>query len=207
MLHFDTSAIEAMEKIYRLNLINSVTGYKSAHLIGTQSETGVYNLAVFSSVIHLGSNPPLIGFILRPTTVPRHTYQNLKANKAFTLNAISANQIADAHHTSAKYPATISEFEQTNLVPENKLDFNAPFVKGAPIQMACQYENEYPIKENDTLLIVGSIQHLFVTDQMVGNDGWATLEKGDIVSINGLDGYALPQLIERFAYARPKKQT
>jgi len=205
MLHFDAPAIEAMNKIYRLNLINSVTGYKSAHLIGTQSENGVQNLAVFSSVVHLGSNPPLLGFILRPTTVPRHTYQNLKANKTFTLNAISASQIADAHHTSAKYPATTSEFDQTNLVPENKLNFNAPFVKGAPIQMACHYQNEYLIKENDTLLIVGSIQHLFISDRMVGDDGWATLEKEDIVTISGLDGYALPQLIERFEYARPKK--
>jgi len=207
MLHFDTSAIQGMEKIYRLNLINSVTGYKSAHLIGTQSATGSTNLAVFSSVIHLGSNPPFIGFILRPTTVPRHTYQNLKTTKCFTLNAITADQIEDAHHTSAKYPENISEFDQTQFVVENKHDFKAPFVKNAPIQMACRYENEYYIKENDTLLIVGSVQHLFLSDRLLGEDGWVTLEKEDIVTINGLDGYALPKLLDRFAYARPKKQT
>lgn len=205
MLHFDASSIGAMEKIFRLNLINSVTGYKPAQLIGTKSDTGKYNLAIFSSVIHLGSNPPLIGFILRPTKVPRHTYQNLKNNKIFTLNAITSAEISEAHHTSAKYPNNVSEFDQTQLDPEIKLNIQAPFVKGAPIQIACQYENEYHVKENNTILIVGSIQHLFVVDKLVGLDGQISLEKGNVVAINGLDGYALPKLLERFEYARPKK--
>ena len=78
MLEINAATIAEMDKIYRLNLINSITGYKSAQLIGTQNNAGATNLAVFSSVIHLGSNPPLIGFILRPTTVPRHTFANLK---------------------------------------------------------------------------------------------------------------------------------
>ncbi|PTL98815.1 MAG: flavin oxidoreductase, partial [Candidatus Arcticimaribacter sp.] len=67
MKHFSKEAIGAMPSIYRLNMINSCTGYKSANLIGTQSKEGNTNLAVFNSVVHLGSNPPLIGFILRPT--------------------------------------------------------------------------------------------------------------------------------------------
>ena len=72
MQHFQKEDLEGFSKIYRLNLINSVTGYKSAHLVGTVSAEGTKNLAVFSSVVHLGSDPALIGFILRPTTVPRH---------------------------------------------------------------------------------------------------------------------------------------
>ena len=79
MHYFNSNDLDGLSKIYRLNLINSITGYKSANLIGTQSLNGKTNLAIFSSVIHLGSNPALIGFVLRPTTVPRHTYSNLKA--------------------------------------------------------------------------------------------------------------------------------
>jgi flavin reductase (DIM6/NTAB) family NADH-FMN oxidoreductase RutF len=59
--------------VERLNLINSCTGYKSANLIATKSEDGAVNVAIFSSITHLGSNPALIGFIVRPTTVPRNT--------------------------------------------------------------------------------------------------------------------------------------
>jgi flavin reductase (DIM6/NTAB) family NADH-FMN oxidoreductase RutF len=205
MHHFELKELEGLSKIYRLNLINSVTGYKSAHLIGSISPSGDENLAVFSSIIHLGSNPALIGFILRPKTVPRNSHANMKSTGVFTLNAISSNQIEDAHHTSAKYPDNISEFDQTNLEPEIKQGWKAPYVKGAQIQIGCSYVNEYLIKENDTVLVVGKIEHLFIEEQLLGKDGWIQLDKGDIVSINGLDGYAIPTLIKRFEYARPKK--
>ena len=123
MQHFSLEDIDKMSNLYRLNLINSVTGYKSAHLIGTISPEGNENLAVFSSVVHLGSNPALIGIILRPTSVPRHTHSNMKSTGIFTLNAIHKSQIKDAHHTSAKYPDTISEFDKTKLKVEKREGF------------------------------------------------------------------------------------
>jgi len=204
MRHFELKKLESLSKVYRLNLINSVTGYKSANLIGTVSSSGNQNLAIFSSIIHLGSNPALVGFILRPKTVPRHSHLNMKSTGIFTLNAISKSQIKDAHHTSAKYPESVSEFDQTDLEPEIKQGFKAPFVKGSKIQIGCNYVNEYLIKENDTILVVGKIEHLFIEDQLLGEDGWVQLDKGNIVTINGLDGYAIPNLIKRFEYAKPK---
>ena len=81
MKKFTKDELFYMSKVPRLNLVNCVTGYKSANLIGTVSTEGVLNVAVFSSVTHLGSEPPLLGFILRPTTVPRDTYKNIKALK------------------------------------------------------------------------------------------------------------------------------
>lgn len=205
MRQFLEKDLEGLDKIYRLNLINSCTGYKSANLIGTRSAKGQNNLAVFNSVMHLGSQPALIGFILRPLTVPRHTYSNLKATGYFSINHISQNQIEEAHHTSAKYPKEVSEFDQTELDVENKLSQEIPFVKDAPVQLACQYINEYLIEENDTILIVGKILALYVQENMLGEDGWIRLDQGNVVSINGLDGYALPKLLDRFPYARPKK--
>jgi len=205
MHHFGLKKLQGLSKIFRLNLINSVTGYKSAHLIGSISPSGNQNLAIFSSIVHLGSNPALIGFILRPKTVPRHSHLNMKSTGIFTLNAISKSQIKDAHHTSAKYPDSVSEFDQTDLEPEIKQGWKAPYVRGAKIQIGCSYVNEYLIKENDTVLVVGKIEHLYIEDQLLGEDGWVQLDKGDIVSINGLDGYAIPNLIRRFEYARPKE--
>ncbi len=204
MHYFDSKDLEGLSKIYRLNLINSITGYKSANLIGTQSLNGITNLAIFSSVIHLGSKPALIGFILRPTTVPRHTYSNLKATGDFTLNTVTKDFISDAHHTSAKYPEEISEFDLTNFSIEYKNKMNAPYVKESPIQIGCNYENEYQIKENNTLLIIGSIKELHISKSLLMDDGWVQLENENIITINGLDGYAVPKLLDRFPYARPK---
>ena len=64
LVRIDRPQIEQMKKITRLNLINSCTGYKSANLIGTISNSGKSNVAVFSTVTHLGSDPALIGFII-----------------------------------------------------------------------------------------------------------------------------------------------
>jgi len=129
----------------------------------------------------------------------------MKETGVFTINHISRDQIEDAHHTSAKYPENVSEFDQTNLKEEYKADCFAPFVKDAPVQIACRYVNDYLIKENDTLLVVGAVEHLFVKDEMLLEDGYVQLDKGEVVTVNGIDGYALPQLLARFPYARPKE--
>jgi flavin reductase (DIM6/NTAB) family NADH-FMN oxidoreductase RutF len=176
-------------------------------LIATLSDNGNSNVAVFSSITHLGSNPGLLGFIVRPTTVPRDTYLNIKSKGFFTVNHITLDMISDAHHTSANYEVGISEFDKTNLTKEYKNDLEIPFVKGSPIQLYCKYLNEYYIKENDTIHIIASIEHIFYNENMEHKDGWLQLDKGNVVAINGLDGYCLPKLAERFEYARPNVAT
>lgn len=206
MRYFSKTSIDQMSKVFRLNLINSCTGFKSANLIGTKSTEGISNVAVFSSVTHLGSNPPLLGFVLRPTTVPRNTYENIKNTGAFTVNHINSSQIKDAHHSSAKYDDGISEFDKTNLEEEYIKDFFAPFVRDSKIKLACKFANEYHIKENDTLLLVASIEAVYVADELAQEDGWLNLDKANTVAINGLDGYAKPALLDRFKYARPDQE-
>ncbi len=202
MKHISRDTISQMEKIERLNLINSCTGYKSANLLGTRSLDGKTNVAIFSSVTHLGSNPAMIGFIMRPTTVPRDTYKNIKETGYFTINHITADMISDAHHTSANYELGTSEFDKTNLEEEYKHNIDAPFVKGSPIQLYCKYLNEYHIKENDTIHVIASIEDLFFEEELEHKDGWLQLDKGNVVAINGLDGYCIPKLIDRYQYAR-----
>ena len=207
MKHISRDDISQMEKIERLNLINSCTGYKSANLLATKSVDGNSNVAIFSSVTHLGSNPAMIGFIMRPTTVPRDTYKNIKETGFFTVNHITANMIEDAHHTSANYELGISEFDKTNLEEEYKNDIKIPFVKGSPVQLYCKYVNEYYIKENDTIHVIASIENLFFEEELEHKDGWLQIDKGNVVALNGLDGYCLPKLLDRFQYARQDIRT
>ncbi|WP_121667122.1 flavin reductase family protein [Mesonia aquimarina] len=206
MNYLNKEKIEDLEKLYRVNLVNSLSGYKSANLIATKSKDEITNVAIFSSVIHLGSNPPLLGFILRPTSVDRNTYDNLVSTQQFTVNHIHKDIIKDAHHTSAKYDGKISEFNKTDLTEEYKKSFYPPFVKEAKIQIGCKMVNYYFIKENNCRLIIGEIEHLFYEDNIQQNDGWLDLEKAQSVAINGLDAYAETQLLDRFAYARPNEE-
>ncbi|MFT6737257.1 MAG: flavin reductase (DIM6/NTAB) family NADH-FMN oxidoreductase RutF, partial [Kangiellaceae bacterium] len=70
---FNERAILDLPQRTRANFINSLSGFKSANLIGTQSIEGVNNLSMVSSVFHVGANPPLIGMLIRPHTVKRDT--------------------------------------------------------------------------------------------------------------------------------------
>ena len=206
MIHLKRQDFEELDHIFRINLINSCSGFKSANLIGTKSNLGIPNVAVFSSVTHLGSNPPLLGVIFRPVTdVPRNTYENIKETGQFTINHIDASIINDAHHTSAKYNKDVSEFDITGLEEEYKNGWHAPFVKNAPIQMALTYCEEYKIKANGTIQLIGEIKDLFIKSDLLEKDGFINLSKANIVAINGLDGYAVPTLKERMTYQRPKK--
>ncbi|CAI8265067.1 MAG: Uncharacterised protein [Polaribacter sp. SA4-10] len=197
--------IDNLEKIFKINLINSCSGFKSANLLGSISKEGVSNVAVFSSVIHLGSNPPTLGFILRPTTVPRDTYKNIKESGIFTINHIFKEIIEEAHHTSAKYPENVSEFDVTNLEEEFKGDFKAPFVMGSPVQMSMKFIEEIPVPSNNVMLIVAQIEELYIQDALLQKDGLINLSIGKVAAINGLDTYAIPTFKKQLSYQRPKK--
>ena len=205
MAFFNFDDIQNLEKIFKINLINSCSGFKSANLLGSISEEGISNVAVFSSVTHLGSKPPTLGFILRPTTVPRDTYKNIKDLGVFTINHIHQDIIEDAHHTSAKYPKEVSEFDMTGLEEEFKGNFKAPFVKGAPVQMSMKFIEEVYVPSNDVMLIVSQIQELYIDDALLQEDGLINLSKGSIAAINGLDTYAIPEFNKQLSYQRPKK--
>ena len=207
MKEVTTADLSEMEKVKRLNLVNSCTGYKSANLIATQSLEGINNVAIFSSITHLGSNPAMLGFIMRPTIVVRDTYKNIKETGYFTVNHVTADIIGDAHHTSANYNPEESEFDKTKLNIEFKDSITTPFVKDCPVQLYCKYINEYHIKENGTVHIIASIEKIFYNENLEHQDGWLQLDKADVISLNGLDGYCLPKLLNRFEYARKNVQT
>jgi len=204
MAYITNEELETFDHLYRINLINSCSGYKSANLLGTKSSDGIENVAVFSSVTHIGSNPPMLGFFCRPTTVTRNTYDNIKNTGFYTINHIHEAILEDAHHTSAKYDSSISEFDKTQLISEYKEEFHAPYVKDAPLQLAMEFVEEYHIKANDTILVIGKIIGLHVNDSFIQDDGFINLAKANVAAINGLDGYAVPQTNTRFEYQRPK---
>lgn len=201
--YFSQKNVQDLERFTKANLINSISGFKSANLIGTKNKNGDTNLAVFNSVCHLGSAPTMIHFTLRPHTVARHTYENILENSYFTINAVTKDTIEQAHQTSAKYNAETSEFEATGLVEEYHNDFFAPYVRLSPIQLGCKYINTYEIKENGCLLVVAAIEDIYINEELIADDGFVNLDEGGIASIVGLDGYYKPEKLARFPFARP----
>jgi flavin reductase (DIM6/NTAB) family NADH-FMN oxidoreductase RutF len=188
---------------YRANLINKVSGFKSANLIGTQSKNGQTNLAIFNSVMHIGANPPYLGFILRPTTVQRHTYENIKETGVYTINQVTTKIHQQAHQTSAKYERAISEFEAVGLTEFYQDDFHAPFVAESHIKIGLSFQEEQLIQCNDTRLVIGKIEHLILPEAAILEDGDVALEQIDTATVAGLYNYYKPEHIGKYGYIKP----
>ena len=201
--HFDQEAILSADSFYRRNLINCLSGYKSLNLIGTQNKKGETNLAPFSQVFHIGASPPLVGILFRPHTVKRDTLENILETGFFTLNQVTSEFYQEAHWTSANWEG--SEFEKTNLTPEYLLDFPAPFVKNSPLKLACELVETQTLKVNQTVLLIGSISHIFVDDKGLRVDGSLDLNALETVTVSGLDEYHVGQKLGRLSYAKPNK--
>ena len=204
-MHITRQQIDEFPHLYKINLMNSISGYKPANLIATKSTDNITNVAVFSSVVHYGSSPAILGFVLRPTTVVRNTYNNIKETGYYTINAINEAIIEEAHHTSAKYPSEISEFDKTTLSEEFKNNFHAPFVAESPLQIGMKFLEEHHIKANGTILVLGEVTDLYFKDSMLSEDGLLNLSTEKVAAINGLDTYMVAENYKRLSYQRPKE--
>ncbi len=155
MQQFTPAEWQTWERFYRANFINSLTGFKSASLIGTINAQGVPNLGMFSSMVHIGSDPALIGYINRPVAAAPHTLANIKANGFYTVNHIHPAFLAQAHQTSAKYPDEVNEFTEVGLTEEYIEGVQVPFVKESAIKYLLSLKEIIPIQLNDTFLVIG----------------------------------------------------
>ncbi|MEM8969132.1 MAG: flavin reductase [Bacteroidota bacterium] len=198
---FSRLDIDGLEKRFRTNLINSLTGFKSVSLIATASLEGTTNLSIFSQIIHVGANPPLVGVLFRPHTVPRHTLENILATQHFTINHIRDSFVVKAHHTSARWDQ--SEFEACELTPEYDKEVSAPFVAEASVKIGLSYVEHYTLKCNETVFLIGEIQKVLLPDDALGSDGFIDLVKAGTMTCSGLDAYHEVQQPTRFTYAKP----
>jgi len=180
-----------------------LSGFKSANLIGTISKEGKTDPAIFSSVIHVGANPPAIGFLMRLVSVERHTYSNIKETACFTVNHINKTIFKQAHQTSARYEKDISEFDTFRLTPEYSGSIKAPYVKESKFKIGCRFVEEHHMKINDTIFIVGEILEAIIPDDVIISDGYVDIEKTGTIAISVLDSYHETKRVARLSYAKP----
>ncbi|MBP9185845.1 MAG: flavin reductase [Bacteroidia bacterium] len=200
MITITQKVILEMEKHARTNLINSLPGIRGANLIGTCNDIGETNLAIFNSVMHIGANPPYMGFIMRPVSVPRGTYQNIKQTEFFTINQVNQTIYKQAHQTSARY--NISEFEATGLTPEYSKAIKAPYVKESKLKIGLRFVEEQLIKVNGTILIIGEVLEIITEEQYINQSNILQLEALDAIGVNGLETYYKLQKLAELPYAK-----
>jgi flavin reductase (DIM6/NTAB) family NADH-FMN oxidoreductase RutF len=203
MKHFTKKNILEMDKVKRLNIVNSITGIKPGNLIGTISNDHFPNLAIFSSIVHLGSNPALLGFILRPQhKVRRDTYNNILGNGSYTVNHLPNHLTKNGHYTSVKFDKNQSEFEYCNFKKYYIDGFKAPFVKESNLSIGMKFLESIPIKANNTVMVVGCVEHVLVNEDAISDEGYIDLEILKSSGISGLNSYYKLTKIDSYPYAR-----
>jgi len=195
-----------MEKQERVHFVNSIAGFKSVCLIGTQNNLNQTNLAIVSSLIHIGSNPPLLGIIFRPGVVERHSMENILSTKFFTVNHINESIYRQAHQTSARFERAISEFDATGLTVEYKSDFLAPFVAESDLQIAVEFKEEVALTINNTVLVIGEVKSVYFPSDCLEEDGFLNIEKAASLTCSGLDSYHKTIQLDRLSYAKPDRE-
>jgi len=202
---FSARAIEQLPERYRANFINSLSGFKSANLVGTRSINGVNNLALISSVFHVGANPPLVGMIMRPHTVVRDTLSNIKETGVYTINHVHSAIVEKAHQCSARYAANVDEFKAVGLHADISSTINAPFVAESRIKIGLELAQINVIELNQTELVIGRIVEVSVGASFLLDDGYVDIEKADSVAVSCLDSYHRTERIDRYSYAKPEQ--
>jgi flavin reductase (DIM6/NTAB) family NADH-FMN oxidoreductase RutF len=202
-MQFDTQDIAAMPTRQRAAFINSLSGFKSANLIGTADKSGRTNLAIMSSVVHLGSHPPLLALVIRPGGDERHTLANIMATGCFSINHVTAPLVAAAHQTAARYDRGISEFDATGLTPQWQDGFDAPLVSEATVKLGMRLREHQELQINKTHLVIGEIVLADIPGETMLEDGSLDLGLCGTVALTGLDTYHQSTPVKRMAYAKP----
>lgn len=202
-MRFHSADISAMERRRRAAFVNSLSGFKSANLVGTSDGQGRTNLAIMSSAVHLGSHPPLLALVVRPGGEERHTLTNILRTGCYSINHVNSAIVEPAHQTAARYPAGFSEFEATGLTPCWHEGFRAPLVAEAGVKLGMSLREHQHLEINDTHLVIGEIVFVDVPGEACREDGSLDLTTADTVALSGLDTYHQGLAFKRMAYAKP----
>lgn len=203
MRQYTLEEINQWDRFYRANFINCLTGFKPVSLVGSKSTKGIANLSVVSSIVHLGADPALIGYINRPLAAAPDTITNIEQTNCYTINHIHTDFLSQAHQCSAKYAPDQNEFEMTGLTEWYEEGVSAPFVKESTVRYQMELVEISPIKYNNTFFVIGALKAVFLDDSIVGEDGFLDLAKAGSINSLGLDGYAKSSMITRLPYAKP----
>lgn len=200
---FTKEELKKQDPAYRRNFVNSLSGYKSVNLIGTIDNNGIPNLAIYNTIIHIASNPPMLGMLVRTPVKPRHTLENIRETGVYTINHIKQEFYNKAHQTAARYHGKKSEFEIVGLKEWYSENFKAPYVHESPVKIGLRLVEEYTLNANGSVLVIGEVEEVSVHKKAILSDGLIDLGLAGTITGSGLDTYYTTTKIARLSFPTP----
>jgi len=81
-------------------------------------------------------------------------------------------------------------------------NFSAPFVAESNIKMGLKLKEVIDFKSNQSKLVIGEIEHIFIKQGYLESDNVVNLEKSNSVCVSGLNTYYLSKKLKKMTYAR-----
>jgi flavin reductase (DIM6/NTAB) family NADH-FMN oxidoreductase RutF len=201
-MHLQSEDLQRMSRFYRANLVNCLTGFKPAVLVGTANAERQANLALFSNIFHVGADPALLGYVQRPVGQSGDSFRNIEATGVYTFNLVPAHLLEQAHYTSARFEPGVSEFEACRIQPQWVDGFPAPFVADSPVKIGLALADIIPYDRNGTRFVIGQVQHILVDERIIEPDGNLNLAAASVLCTVGLEQYSQPASLRKMPYAK-----
>jgi flavin reductase (DIM6/NTAB) family NADH-FMN oxidoreductase RutF len=201
-MHFHAEDLQQMNRFFRANLVNCLSGVKPAVLVGTMNPEGRTNLALFSNIFHVGADPALIGYVQRPVGQPGDTFRNIETTGSYTFNLVPNHLLEQAHYTSARFDPHTSEFDACHIEPKWVEGFFAPFVADSPVKVGLKLADVIPYDRNGTRFVIGQVEHVLIHEGLLEADGNINLAQASLLGVAGLEQYCQHTLLRKMPYAK-----
>ena len=139
----------------------------------SQNENDSYNLAPFSYFNAVCSNPPMIMLSIgkKPDGSIKDSRVNIEARKKFVVHIPHRELASQVTATSASLPAGESELEKEGLKTAPFEGFEVPRLADCRIAFACEYELTHELGPQRQGMILATVKHIFLDDNVAAQDG------------------------------------
>jgi len=118
------------------------------------------------------SEPPCVTVSVRDH---RKTYENIMAQKAFTVNIPSEKYLKEADHFGIVSGKTENKFKATGLTPVKSDLVNAPYIKEFPLVLECSLKTTYKLGTHTQF--IGEIKDVKAEESALNSKGFPDPEK------------------------------
>jgi len=128
-------------------------------LVSTISKKGISNIAPFSFVAPVSTEPPLLAFASDPS---HDTVRNIRTTKDFVVNIPGIAIINKLWACAEDFPPQVSEFEKTGLHEAKSSTVRSPYCKECLAHFECSLHALH--RTGDHIVMVGKVRRARVED-------------------------------------------
>ncbi len=173
--------------------------------VSTISADGVANLAPFSFFNGVGSNPPAVMFspCTKADGTSKDTIVNLRAVGEFVVNVVPYDIRHAMNEASYPFTSEVDEFDAAGFTPLTSRFVRPRRVAESPVHLECKLVQIVPVGDGplSANVCIGEVLCFHVADDHLLPDGTVDVEKIDLISRLGGDGYST--LRDRFSLPKP----